>query len=118
MLSGREKPDPASCARPSAAFRSTGAATRFPFVARVAQTPLVYPTSSAERLTDRILVVMDRKDHWAWPHLTRPGLSREQLTTHFRHEYLTYVRDFPVLLARVLGLGPPAAARVALAENI
>jgi pyrroloquinoline-quinone synthase len=31
---------------------------------------------------------------------------------------LTYVRDFPVLLARVLGQGPPDDARAALARNI
>ena len=71
-----------------------------------------------EDLKERILSIMDRKDHWAWPHFTRPGLSREQLATHFRHEYLTYVRDFPVLLARVLGQGPPIDARAALARNI
>ena len=69
-------------------------------------------------LEARLLAVMDKKDHWAWPHLTRPGLTREQLTIHFRHEFLTYVRDFPVLLARVLGQGPPFEVRAALARNI
>jgi len=69
-------------------------------------------------LRERLLAVMDRKDHWAWPSFTRPGLSRAQLTTHFRHEYQVYVRDFPVLLARVLGQGPPDEVRRALAENI
>jgi pyrroloquinoline quinone (PQQ) biosynthesis protein C len=69
-------------------------------------------------LRERLLAVMDRKDHWAWPHLTRAGLSREALAAHFRHEYLVYVRDFPVLLARVLGQGPPDEVRRALAENI
>src|SRR5262245_58412138 len=71
-----------------------------------------------DELRERLLAVMDRKDHWAWPSFTRPGLSREQLATHFRHEYHVYVRDFPVLLARVLGQGPPADVRHALAENI
>jgi nucleoside-diphosphate-sugar epimerase len=37
------------------------------------------------------------------------NLSKEQLTVHFRHEFVTYVRDFPVLLARVLGIGLLAA---------
>jgi pyrroloquinoline-quinone synthase len=69
-------------------------------------------------LRDRLLATMDRKDHWAWPLFTRPGLSRLQLTLHFRHEYQVYVRDFPVLLARVLGQGPPLEVRRALAENI
>jgi pyrroloquinoline-quinone synthase len=69
-------------------------------------------------LRERILSIMDRKDHWAWPSFTRPGLTKAQLTVHFRHEFLTYVRDFPVLLARVLGQGPPLEARAALARNI
>jgi pyrroloquinoline quinone (PQQ) biosynthesis protein C len=69
-------------------------------------------------LTERLLSVMDRKHHWAFPALTRPGLSRAALTAHFRHEYRTYVRDFPVLLARILGQGPPSDVRAALAENI
>lgn len=67
---------------------------------------------------ERLLSVMDRKNHWAWPHFTRPGLSREQLLVHFRNELHTYVRDFPVLLARVLGQGPPDDVRQALAANI
>jgi pyrroloquinoline-quinone synthase len=69
-------------------------------------------------LRERLLAAMDRKDHWAWPSFTRPGLSRAQLTVHFRHEYQVYVRDFPVLLARVLGQGPPEDVRRALAENV
>ena len=70
-------------------------------------------------LAQRLLAVMDRKHHWAYPALTRPGLSRAQLLTHFRHEYLVYVRDFPVLLARALGQVPPLPdVRAALAENL
>jgi pyrroloquinoline-quinone synthase len=62
---------------------------------------------------------MDRKHHWAYPALTRPGLSRAQLAAHFRHEYLVYVRDFPVLLARALGIAPPLEnVRCSLAENL
>jgi pyrroloquinoline-quinone synthase len=62
---------------------------------------------------------MDQKHHWAYPSLTRPGLSRGQLLEHFRHEYLVYVRDFPVLLARALGQVPPLDdVRHALAENL
>jgi pyrroloquinoline quinone (PQQ) biosynthesis protein C len=62
---------------------------------------------------------MDRKHHWAYPALTQPGLSRAALLAHFRSEYLVYVRDFPMLLARVLGSTPPLSdVRAALAENI
>ena len=68
---------------------------------------------------DQLLSVMDRKNHWAYPALTRPGLTREQLFVHFRHEYLVYVRDFPALLARALGITPPLAdVRRSLAENL
>jgi pyrroloquinoline-quinone synthase len=67
----------------------------------------------------RLLAMMDQKDHWAYPALTRPGLRREQLLVHFQHEYLVYVRDFPVLLARALGQTPPIQdVRAALAENV
>lgn len=69
-------------------------------------------------LQEQLLAVMDRKTHSAWPSFTRPGLSRDALTVHFRHEYQTYVRDFPVLLARLLGQAPPDDVRAALAENI
>lgn len=71
-----------------------------------------------QELERRLLAVMDRKNHVAWPYFTRPGLRREQLLSHFRHEFHIYVRDFPVLLARLLGQGPPEEVRIALAENI
>jgi pyrroloquinoline-quinone synthase len=75
--------------------------------------PLSHPT------VERLLAIMDQKHHWAWPALTRPGLSRAQLLVHFRHEYATYVRDFPVLLARALGQTPDVPdVRRALAENV
>jgi pyrroloquinoline quinone (PQQ) biosynthesis protein C len=62
---------------------------------------------------------MDRKHHWAYPVLTRPGLTRPQLLQHFRHEFLVYVRDFPVLVAAALGNAPPLGdVREALAENL
>ncbi|HEX4512371.1 MAG TPA: iron-containing redox enzyme family protein [Polyangiaceae bacterium] len=74
---------------------------------------------AARPLAQRLLVVMDQKDHWAWPALTRPGLSRAQLLVHFQHEYLVYVRDFPALLARAMGQTPPIqGVRAALAENV
>jgi pyrroloquinoline-quinone synthase len=70
-------------------------------------------------IRERLLSVMDGKHHWAYPALTQPGLSREQLLAHFRHEFLVYVRDFPVLLARTLGVTAAVAdVRQALAENL
>jgi len=68
---------------------------------------------------ERLLAVMDHKSHWAYPCLTRPGLTRDQLLVHFRHEYLVYVRDFPALLGAALGVTPPLPdVRHALAENL
>ncbi len=70
-------------------------------------------------LRERLLCVMDQKNHWAYPELTRPGLSRGQLAAHFSHEYAVYVRDFPTLLARALGIVPDVPdVRRSLAENI
>ncbi len=69
-------------------------------------------------LRERLLAVMDRTHHRGWPAFTRPGLTRDQLAIHFANEWGTYVRDFPVLLARVLGHGPPDDVRRPLAENI
>src|SRR5579864_856014 len=74
---------------------------------------------STAPLRETLLAVMDRKHHWAYPALTRPGLARAQLYTHFRHQYLVYVRDFPILLARALGIVPPIDdVRRSLSENL
>ena len=67
---------------------------------------------------ERILTLMDNKHHWAWPHFTGPTLPTERLKTHFQQEWAVYVRDFPVLLARVHGKNPPWDVRHDLAENI
>ena len=67
---------------------------------------------------ERLLAIMDRKHHWAWPIIMGPGISKAQLKLHYQQEYLVYVRDFPVLLARVHGQNPPPDVRRMLAENI
>ena len=67
---------------------------------------------------ERLLAIMDRKHHWAWPIIMGPGISKAQLKIHYQQEYLVYVRDFPVLLARVHGQNPPPDVRRMLAENI
>ena len=88
--------------------------------ARGATLSIVSTASPFSRpLAEALLAIMDRKKHWAYPSLTRPGLTRAQLRAHFTHEYLVYVRDFPALLAGALVLAPPIdAVRGALAENI
>ena len=78
-----------------------------------------YDPRVAGRTRERLLAIMDRKHHWAYPALTRPGLTRYQLRVHFRHEYLVYVRDFPMLLGRALDVTPPIEdVRAMLAANL
>jgi Iron-containing redox enzyme len=72
----------------------------------------------ARAFRERLLAVMDRKNHWAWPAFSGPGITRQQLRIHFQQEFATYVRDFPVYLARIHGRNPPPAVRRMLAENI
>lgn len=71
-----------------------------------------------ERFREALLSIMDRKHHWAWPLFAGPGITRQQLHIHYQQEYLVYVRDFPVLLARIHGQNPPKEVRRMLAENI
>ena len=70
------------------------------------------------RFQEEILRIMDRKHHWAWPSFADGTVARESLKRHFQQEYGVYVRDFPVLLARVHGHSPPPSVRRMLAENI
>lgn len=73
---------------------------------------------SRAQFLERLLSIMDRKHHWAWPIIMGPGISKAQLKLHYQQEFLVYVRDFPVLLARVHGQNPPPDVRRMLAENI
>jgi pyrroloquinoline-quinone synthase len=71
-----------------------------------------------DRFQEEMLRIMDRKHHWAWPAFADGTATIAQLKRHFQQEYAVYVRDFPVLLARIHGHNPPAAVRRMLAENI
>ena len=75
-------------------------------------------SSSTERFRERLLAIMDRKHHEAWPFFTGPTATKAKLKIHYQQEYYAYVRDFPVFLARIHGQNPPAAVRKMLAENI
>jgi pyrroloquinoline-quinone synthase len=70
------------------------------------------------RFLDALLRLMDKKHHWAWEHFAAGRLTKDQLKIHFQQEYFVYVRDFPVLLARIHGHNPPPPVRRMLAENI
>jgi Iron-containing redox enzyme len=67
---------------------------------------------------ERLLAVMERKDHWAWPAFTTGLVARERLHVHLEQEYATYVCDFPVLVARAYVACPIAAVRRELIENV
>lgn len=71
-----------------------------------------------ENFQARLLGIMDRKNHWAWPYFSGERVTKEHLLIHYRQEWAVYVRDFPVFLARIYGQGPPAEVRALLAENI
>src|SRR3989475_12870218 len=73
---------------------------------------------SSDQLRDKLLTIMDRKDHWAWKHFSGPQITKAQLETHYRQEYAGYVRDFPVFLSRIHGKNPPRPVRSELARNI
>lgn len=69
---------------------------------------------------EKLLSIMDQKNHWGWRYIVGPNLTKSQLLIHFQQEYDTYVRDFPIFLARVLGRIPPSAEQLKreFAENI
>jgi pyrroloquinoline-quinone synthase len=67
---------------------------------------------------ERLLRVMERKVHWAWPAFTKGLVPKARLHVHLEQEYAVYVRDFPVLVARAYVQCPVPAVRRELAENI
>lgn len=69
-------------------------------------------------LRERLLSILEQKNHWAWPHFAEGLVPLPKLLPHFRLEWEAYVRDFPILLARVLGHAPPAKVAADLAANI
>jgi pyrroloquinoline quinone (PQQ) biosynthesis protein C len=69
-------------------------------------------------LQEELLEVMDRKDHWAWPHFNEGRATRSQLLLHYQQEYELYIRDFPIFLSRVHASCPHADVRRDLAENL
>lgn len=71
-----------------------------------------------QKLQERLLSVLDKKTHWSAPHFAAGQIPLDRLKPHFEQEWEVTVRDFPVLLARVLGLGPPAKVRHALARQL
>jgi pyrroloquinoline-quinone synthase len=67
---------------------------------------------------ERLLSVMERKTHWAWPLFTSGKIPKGKLHLHFEQEYATYVRDFPVMVGWAYVRCPIAEVRRELAENL
>lgn len=67
---------------------------------------------------EKLLKIMERKVHWAWPEFTEGRVPKDRLHIHLEQEYETYVRDFPILLGRAYVQCPVAEARRELAENL
>ena len=67
---------------------------------------------------EALLGVMEQKRHWAWPSFTNGLVAADRLHVHLEQEYATYVRDFPVLVARAYIACPIALVRRELIENV
>jgi pyrroloquinoline quinone (PQQ) biosynthesis protein C len=67
---------------------------------------------------ERLLGIMEKKQHWAWPAFSNGLVPRALLNVHLEQEYATYVRDFPVLVARAYVNCPIAEVRGELIENV
>ncbi|HEY6557574.1 MAG TPA: iron-containing redox enzyme family protein [Polyangiaceae bacterium] len=75
-------------------------------------------TMETAAFRERLLQTMERKEHWAWPAFGSGMVPRELLHVHLEQEYATYVRDFPVLVARAYVQCPIAEVRRELIENV
>ena len=67
---------------------------------------------------EALVRVMERKVHWASPAFASGRVARDKLHIHFEQEYASFVRDFPILVARAYIQCPIASVRRDLAENI
>jgi pyrroloquinoline-quinone synthase len=67
---------------------------------------------------EALLGIMERKTHWAWSSFTNGVVAADLLHIHLEQEYATYVRDFPVLVARAYIACSIPAVRRELIENV
>lgn len=79
--------------------------------------PIIEPMNRYE-FKEGLLRVMERKVHWSWPAFTGGQVAKTLLHIHLEQEYGTYVRDFPILVARAYVQCTVPAVRRVLAENI
>jgi pyrroloquinoline-quinone synthase len=67
---------------------------------------------------EALLGIMERKQHWAWSSFTNGLVAADRLHIHLEQEYATYVRDFPIMVARAYIVCPIAVVRRELIENV
>ena len=75
-------------------------------------------TPTREVFLERLLRVMERKEHWAWPYFTTGRVPKDRLHIHLEQEWAVFVRDFPVLVGRAYVQCPIPVVRRDLAENL
>ena len=73
---------------------------------------------ATEGLKARLLAVMVRKRHPSYEAFVAGRLTRAQILAQYEQEWVVYMRDYPVMLSRILALGPPEGVRRLLAETI
>ena len=73
---------------------------------------------SADQFREKLFDVLRRKQHWASEHFACSKITKEHLHILFHQEYVVYIRDFAVLLARIVGKNPPWEVRRRLATTI
>ncbi len=73
---------------------------------------------SAAQLRERMFEIIGRKQHWSTPHFNGSAATKAHLNVYFRQDYAVYLRDFSVLLARIVGKNPPWRIRRHLATTI
>ena len=67
---------------------------------------------------EALLGIMEQKRHWAWSSFTNGLVPADRLHIHLEQEYTTYVRDFPILVARAYIACPIPVVRRELIENV
>lgn len=73
---------------------------------------------SSTQLRERMLEIIGRKQHWSTAYFNGSSATKPQLNIYFRQDYAVYIRDFSVLLARIIGKNPPWCVRRHLATTI
>ncbi len=71
-----------------------------------------------DQFREALLGVMEKKEHWASALFADGTVPRHLLPIHLEQEYATYVRDFPVLVARAYVACPLAVVRRELIANV